>query len=68
MTIAERHGLIVGTRAFARNPYDGHVLAEQLEQTSILLQEAQGAPCVKTVPTDLGYRGVDAPVAPVQLV
>ena len=60
--------MIVGARAFAANPYDGHVLAEQLEQTSILLQEVQGAPRVKTVLTDLGYRGVDADVAPVQLV
>ncbi|MBB2930534.1 hypothetical protein FHX59_004997 [Paraburkholderia silvatlantica] len=39
-----------------------------MEQISILLQKAQGAPRVKTVLTDLGYRGVDAPVAPVQLV
>ena len=44
------------------------MLAEQLEQTSILLQEVQGALRVKTVLTDLGYRGVDADVAPVQLV
>lgn len=60
LAITERHGLIVGARAFPGNPYDGHVLAEQLEQTSILLHEAQGTPRVKTVLTDLGYRGVDA--------
>lgn len=58
----------VGARAFPGNPYDGHVLAEQLEQTAILLQEVQGTPGVKTVLTDLGYRGVDADIAPVQLV
>ena len=68
LAITERHAPIVGARAFAGNPYDGHVLAEQLEQTSILLQEVQGTPRVKTVLTDLGYRGVDADVAPVQLV
>jgi IS5 family transposase len=68
LAITERHGLIVGARAFPGNPYDGHVLAEQLEQTSILLQEAQGTPRVKTVLTDLGYRGVDADIAPVQLI
>lgn len=66
--ITERHGLIVGARAFPGNPYDGHVLAEQLEQTSILLQEVQGEARVKTVLTDLGYRSVDADIAPVQLV
>lgn len=68
LAITERHGLIVGARAFPGNPYDGHVLAEQLEQTSILLQEVQGEPRVKTVLTDLGYRGMDADIAPVQLV
>jgi transposase, IS5 family len=68
LAITERHGLIVGARAFPGNPYDGHVLAEQLEQTSILLQEVQGEPRVKTVLTDLGYRGVDADIAPVQLI
>lgn len=68
LAITERQELIVGARAFPGNPYDGHVLAEQLEQTSILLQDAQGEPRVKTVLTDLGYRGVDADVAPVQLV
>ncbi|GAB6852775.1 hypothetical protein JCM10599A_65790 [Paraburkholderia kururiensis] len=68
LAITEQHALIVGARAFAGNPYDGHVLAKQLEQTSILLQEVQGAPRVKTVLTDLGYRGVDADIAPVQLV
>jgi transposase, IS5 family len=68
LAITERHGLIVGARAFPGNPYDGHVLAEQLEQTSILLQDVQDAPRVKTVLTDLGYRGVDADIAPVQLV
>lgn len=44
------------------------MLAEQLEQTSILLQEVQGTPRVKTILTDLGYRGADADIAPVQLV
>jgi IS5 family transposase len=31
--------LIVGTRAFAGNPYDGHTLREQVEQATILMQE-----------------------------
>jgi len=68
LAITGRHGLIVGARAFPGNPYDGHVLAEQLEQTSILLQDVKGQARVKTVLTDLGYRGVDADIAPVQLV
>ncbi|WP_323073753.1 IS5 family transposase [Mycetohabitans endofungorum] len=68
LAITHKQGLIVGTRAFAGNPYDGHILAEQLEQTSILIQDLAGAPRVRTVLADLGFRGVDAQVAPVQLI
>ena len=32
--------LIVGARAFHRNPYDGHTLNEQLEQATILMQDS----------------------------
>jgi len=55
--ITHRNGLMVGARTFPGNPYDGHVLAEQLEQTRILLEDAPGQP--KQVVVDLGYRGVD---------
>ena len=48
------------------NPYDGHTLAEQLEQTAILLQDIGVKP--KTVIADLGYRGVDADIGEVELV
>lgn len=68
LAITEKQGLIVGARAFPGNPYDGHTLAEQLEQTAILLQDVPGAPHTKTVLVDLGFRGVDADVAPVQVV
>jgi IS5 family transposase len=49
--------LIVGTRAFHGNPYDGHTLHEQLEQASILMQDRADKPTTAFV--DLGYRGVD---------
>ncbi len=49
--------LIVGTRAFAGNPYDGHTLREQVEQATILIQDTGMVP--KTVFVDLGYRGVE---------
>jgi IS5 family transposase len=55
--ITHRSGLIVGARTFPGNPYDGHILNEQLEQTTILLQDVGQAP--KQVFVDLGYRGVD---------
>ena len=49
--------LIVGTRAFPGNPYDGHTLNEQVEQASILMQATGTKP--ETAYVDLGYRGVD---------
>jgi IS5 family transposase len=53
-----RHNLIVGAKAFAGNPYDGHTLNAQLEQATILMQDNQTKP--SDVFVDLGYRGVDA--------
>ena len=53
-----KHNLIVGSRAFHGNPYDGHTLNEQIEQASILMQDTGAMPCTAYV--DLGYRGVDA--------
>jgi len=50
--------LIVGARAFHRNPYDGHTLGSQLEQAGILMQDCAVQP--DKVFVDLGYRGVDA--------
>jgi IS5 family transposase len=68
LAITENQGLIVGARSFAGNPYDGHTLAGQLEQTNILLQHLPGSPKPKTVLADPGFRRVDADVAPVQLI
>jgi IS5 family transposase len=53
-----KHNLIVGAKAFAGNPYDGHTLNAQLEQASILMQDNHVKP--SDVFVDLGYRGVDA--------
>jgi IS5 family transposase len=52
-----KHNLIVGAKAFAGNPYDGHTLNAQLEQATILMQDNQTKP--SDVFVDLGYRGVD---------
>jgi IS5 family transposase len=68
LAITEKQGLIVGARAFPGNPYDGHTLAEQLEQTNILLQDVPQQPQPKTVLVDLGFRGVDAEVSSVHLI
>jgi len=68
LAITARQGLIVGARSFPGNPFDGHTLAAQLEQTTILLQDLPGAPKPRTVIVDLGFRGVDAEVEPVQII
>lgn len=49
-----KEGLVVGMRSMPGNPYDGHTLAEALEQVTILAERAP-----KTVVVDKGYRGVD---------
>jgi IS5 family transposase len=57
IAVTHRSGLMVGARSFPGSPYDGHVLAAQLEQTGILLEDVGRIP--KTVVVDLGFRGVD---------
>lgn len=38
MAITDKRELIVGARSIAGNPYDGHMLAGQLERAGILLE------------------------------
>lgn len=66
VAVTAQQGLMVGARSFPGNPYDGHTLAEQLEQTTILLEGVGMRP--DTVSADRGYRGVDATIAPVELL
>jgi len=68
LAITANQGLIVGARSFPGNPYDGHTLHAQLEQTAILLQDLPGSPTPHTAIVDLGYRGVDAEVTPVKVI
>jgi IS5 family transposase len=39
IAVTHKSGLMVGARTFPGNPYDGHILREQLEQTGILLED-----------------------------
>jgi IS5 family transposase len=66
LAVAHKSGLIVGARSFPGNPFDGHTLAQQLEQTGTLLQDLGVKP--KTAVVDLGYRGVDSDISPVELI
>jgi len=58
----------VGARSFPGNPYDGHTLAQQLEQTNTLLDDIGARP--QTAIVDLGFRGwdVEHEIMPVQLI
>jgi IS5 family transposase len=58
IAIAHKAGLIVGARSFPGNPFDGHTLSNQIEQTTNLLQDIDVKP--HTAVVDLGFRGVDA--------
>lgn len=57
MAVTRKSGLVVGARSFPGNPYDGHTLTGQIEQTTTLLQDLGVKPTTAVV--DLGYRGVD---------
>ena len=57
VAVTHKSGLMVGARTFPGNPYDGHILNQQLEQTTILLDDVGKSP--RQVIVDLGFRGVD---------
>ena len=52
ITTTIKEGFVVGMRALPGNPYDGHTLAEALEQVEILTEQR---PAIAVV--DRGYRG-----------
>lgn len=54
ITTTHQEGLVVGARSMPGNPYDGHTLAEALEQTTIL---SEVTPEVAIV--DRGYKGIE---------
>ena len=51
-----KEGLVVGMRSMPGNPYDGHTLAETLEQVGILTGTDKPP---ATAIVDKGYRGVE---------
>jgi IS5 family transposase len=66
LAVTHKQGLMLGARSFPGNPYDGHTLAEQIEQTTVLLQDIGVKPTTAIV--DLGFRGKQASEAPVELI
>ena len=57
LAVTHKQGLIVGAKRFTGNPFDGHTLAAQIEQTNTLV--ASSGKVVHEACVDLGYRGVD---------
>ncbi len=66
MIFSHKSGLVVSARTLPGNPYDGHLLNVQLEQTAILLEDVGRTP--KQVVVDLGFRGVDADNPTVKII
>ena len=66
LAVTHKQGLMVGAKSFPGNPYDGHTLVHQIEQTNSLLKDVGVAPTTAIV--DLGFRGVDQEVAPVKVI
>jgi IS5 family transposase len=66
LAVTHKSGLMVGARTFPGNPFDGHVLNQQLEQITTLLEDIGRRP--KHVIMDLGYRGVDADNPGVEII
>ena len=66
LAVTLKQGLMVGARSYPGNPYDGHLLPQQIDQTTILLQDLDVKP--RVVIADLGFRGVDQEVAPVEVI
>jgi IS5 family transposase len=66
LAVTHKQGLMVGVRSFPGNPFDGHILWAQIEQTTNLLQDLGRSP--KQAIVDLGFRGVDADNPGVQII
>ena len=66
LAVTHKQRLMVGARSFTGNPYDGHILSAQLEQTTNLLQDIGRSPNQAIV--DLGFRGVDADNPGVEII
>jgi IS5 family transposase len=66
IAVTHKSGLMVGARTFPGNPYDGHILSQQLEQTTILLEDVGRSPTQVIV--DLGFRGVDKDNPDVEII
>jgi len=66
LAVTHKQGLMVGAKSFPGNPFDGHTLVHQLDQTNALLKDVGVKPTTAIV--DLGFRGIDQEVAPVQVI
>ena len=61
VAVTHKQGLLVGARSFTGIPYDGHILAAQMEQSTIMLQDLKVKP--EQIVADLGCRGKEVEAA-----
>ena len=66
LVTTHKKSLIMDAKVLPNNLYNGRTLAEQIEQTNIILMDQNIT--VKTVYADLGYRGVDEALEPVTVI
>jgi IS5 family transposase len=65
IAVTHKQGLMVGARSFTGNPYDGHTLSAQIEQSTNLMQDLGGGVVIrpKQAVVDLGFRGKEVDAA-----
>ena len=65
IAVTHKQGLMVGARSFTGNPYDGHILSAQIEQSTNLMQDLGGGVVIrpKQAVVDLGFRGKEVDAA-----
>jgi IS5 family transposase len=66
IAVTHAKGFVMGARTFPGNPYDGHTLTGQIEQTITLVEGIGAKPTTAIV--DLGYRGVDQQVQGIEVI
>ena len=66
VTVTHKQCLMVNAHSFTGNPFDGHMLAEQLEQIAILTEDVASAP--EQVIVNLECQGMDADNPGVEII
>ncbi len=58
VVLTHKQGLLLGARSFTGNPYDGHILAAQMAQSTILMRDLNVIPLPYPSVHFVGFAGV----------